>query len=353
MVFVQSTGTAFPDNFIDQSFIKEFAKELFHGSNLDVDRLLPVFENAKISKRPILKEVDWYRKEKTFKEINEEFLIQALKLSSLACENALKNAKLSVEDIDGLVVVSSSGFVTPSLDARLIDVMGFRETCIRLPITGMGCAGGVVGLNRAKDLALMNPDLNILFVAVETNSLTFRPKDKRKSNLIALSLFSDGAAACILSTRPKNKTIRLKSGFSYKWKNSLDVMGWDVETDGLQVVFDKSIPVLIQEKFHDVFELFLQKTKLEKNDIIHYLFHPGGKKVLEAFSKCLDIDNSFFKYSYTILENYGNLSSPTVLVVLDRFLEQGKFGDDEVGILSAMGPGFSSEFLNFTTISKL
>ena len=349
MAYIHSLARALPEFSIQQNQIQEFARSVFEGSNLDLNRLLPVFKNSIIEKRPVLKDMEWYSKSKSFKEKNQEFLENSLILGKLACERAILKANLSPKDIDGFIVVTSSGFVTPTLDARLIDILNLREDILRMPLTGLGCAGGAYGLARANDLSKIYPDKNILVLAVETCTLTFRPDDKRKANLIALSLFSDGACALVLNSKPKANSIQLLGSHSYKWKNSLNVMGWDVEQDGLQVIFDKSIPSLINKNYLEIFSNFINLFKLNNDDIIHFLYHPGGKKVLDAFKSALNIEEEKLSYSTTILKNHGNMSSPTVLFVIDEFIESKNFQSGEKGIIGAMGPGFTSESLLFET----
>lgn len=349
MAYIHSLARALPDFSIQQSQIQEFAKTIFAGSNLDLNRLLPVFKNASIENRPVLKDIEWYSKSKSFKEKNQEFLENSLNLGKLACERAIFKANLKPKDIDGFIVVTSSGFVTPTLDARLIDSLDLRENILRMPLTGLGCAGGAYGLARALELCKLYPEKNILLLAVETCTLTFRPDDKRKANLIALSLFSDGAAALVFNSKPKANSIQLLGSQSFKWKDSLNVMGWDVEQDGLQVIFDKSIPSLIHKNYPEIFSNFLVNNKLKNSDIKHFLYHPGGKKVLEAFQNALKIEDEKLIYSSSILRKYGNMSSPTVLFVIDEFIESQNFQSGDKGIIGAMGPGFTSESVLFET----
>jgi alkylresorcinol/alkylpyrone synthase len=349
MAYIQSTARSVPSNRLPQTQIKEFASAVFADSDLQLDRLLPVFENSTIQSRPILKDFSWYSQTRSFQEKNTCFLESALELGKSACLSVLRECGLSPQEIDGFLVVTSSGFVTPTLDARLIDELNMREDILRIPLTGLGCAGGAYGLARANELATLYPEKIFLLLAVETCSLTFRPADKRKANLVALSLFSDGASAVVLSSQKKEQSLFLKGSHSFKWKHSLDVMGWDVEADGLQVIFDKSIPTLIRKNYKDVFQKFLDRFKLPKEDLVHFLYHPGGKKVLDAFSESLGKSEETFQYSAKILREYGNMSSPTVLFVIDEFLNQKKFEKDEHGIIGAMGPGFSSESILFST----
>ncbi|MDX1961460.1 MAG: 3-oxoacyl-[acyl-carrier-protein] synthase III C-terminal domain-containing protein [Leptospiraceae bacterium] len=345
-MYIHSVATAIPSTVLEQEKVKELARELFADSNIDVDRLIPVFENAMIESRPVCMPIEWYSKKKSFKEKNEEFLNHSLLLAKEAALAAMEKAKITSKDIHGILVVTSSGFVTPTLDARLMDILQLESDIFRLPLTGLGCAGGVYGLSRARELSNVYENKNFLLIAVETCTITFRPNDKRKANLVALSLFSDGAAAVIISSQEKKRTIRLEANHSYKWNNSLDVMGWDVEEDGLQVVFDRSIPDLIEKNYLSVYTKFL--NKIDKQ-IQYHLYHPGGKKVLDAIQKSVGLEEKDLKLSSEVLRKYGNLSSPTVLFVLEKFLSNQEFESDKHGILSALGPGFSCELNHFRT----
>jgi len=347
MSYIHSVAKAIP-NKLSQKQIQNYAKEIFSNSNLPLDRLLTVFENAQIEYRPVLEKLEWYSTSHSFVEKNELFLKHALELGSLACEEALKKCSLHPSEIDAFLVITSSGFVTPTLDARLIDILGLREDVIRLPFTGLGCAGGVFGLARARELSLVYPNWKILVLAVETCTITFRPSDKSKTNLIAFSLFSDGASALVISNQPKKNTIQLLHHKTFKFPNSLRIMGWDVEADGLQVVFDRSIPSIINSDFIKYYKLFYQSFSSDIH-FKHYLFHPGGKKVLEAFENILGLSEKNFFYSYKVLKEYGNLSSPTVYFVIEEFLNSRDFLEGEYGLTVAMGPGFSCEFLLFQT----
>jgi alkylresorcinol/alkylpyrone synthase len=167
--------------------------------------------------------------------------------------------------------------------------------------------------------------------------------------LIALSLFADGSSSMIVSGREKKNSIRIGSNASRKWRDSLNVMGWEIEMDGLQVVFDKSIPGLITKNFRDFYMKFLNDNKVLREEIKHYLFHPGGIKVIEAFTNSLEIGEEKFYYSMKILQEYGNISSPTIFFVIEDFLKDQNFRSGELGLFSAMGPGFSSDIILFET----
>lgn len=350
MSYIHSIATYSPSHTVNQQEVKAFAKEIFSNSRFNLNRLLTVFDNTQIDRRTVLKELEWYGKSRSFKERNEEFCELGLELSTTVCQKVIQQAGLTPQDIDVLIVITSSGFVTPTLDARIIDELGFRDDIIRMPITGMGCAGGVYGLSRAREFSEFYPEKTILLVSVETCTLTFRPKDKRKANLVALSLFGDGAAAAIISSQKISSGIKLLGNLSQKWKNSLNIMGWNIHNDGLQVVFDKSIPDLIHKNFREVYDKFLKKFNKKEEDIKHFLFHPGGAKVIQAFEDVLNKKSDEFYYTSKILREYGNMSSPTVLYVIKEFLDQKQYGGSESGAISAMGPGFSCELVLFETV---
>jgi alkylresorcinol/alkylpyrone synthase len=348
-MYINSIATSTPETFIDQETVKDLAKSLFENTELDIEKYLPIFENTHITRRPILMPIEYYSKDKTFVEKNNLFYETALQLSKQAIQAVLAKSNIEASEIGIFILVTSSGFVTPTLDAALIDIIGLPTDCIRVPLTGLGCAGGAYSIARGREFAQIYPEKKILILTVETCSLTFRPSDKRKANLVALSLFSDGASAMIVSGQKVENSIRVLSSKSRKWRNSLNVMGWEVADDGLQVIFDKSIPLLIQRNFRAFYDLFIQEVKLDHKTIEHFLFHPGGMKVIEAFSESLQIDIEKFQYSYSVLKNFGNLSSPTIFFVINEFLNEKKFHPNEKGIFCAMGPGFSCELSHFET----
>lgn len=349
MSYIHSVAREVPAQTVKQEEVREFAKAIFKNSDLEIEKYLPVFENSKIKSRPILKEIAWYGETKTFKEKNELFVTHATEMAEKSARQAIEKANLLPSEIDIILLVTSSGFVTPTLDAKLIDLLGLSTDVKRIPIIGLGCAGGANSIARAGELSSIYPNKNILVITVETCTLTFRPADKRKSNLIALSLFSDGSSSMVVSGREKRNSILIKTNASRKWRDSLDVMGWEIEMDGLQVVFDKSIPGLIAKNFREFYMKFLNDNKIEKEKIQHHLFHPGGAKVIEAFANALEIGEDNFYYSMKVLQEYGNISSPTIFFVIEDFLKDQKFTRGELGLFSAMGPGFSSDIILFET----
>jgi alkylresorcinol/alkylpyrone synthase len=221
----------------------------------------------------------------------------------------------------------------------LVNRLGLRADVRRLPIFGLGCAGGVLGLARAADLARLDPDANVLFLVVELCSLCFRGNDKTKSNFVSTALFGDGAAAALISARGDGPL--LGAAGEHTWPDTLDVMGWDIEDDGLQVRLSRDVPTFVRERMRDVTAEFLDRQGLGLADIQHFISHPGGAKVLVALEEAFGLAEGTLADGRSVLRDYGNMSAATVLFVLDRTLKAGATGRM---LMTAMGPGFSAAF---------
>jgi alkylresorcinol/alkylpyrone synthase len=240
------------------------------------------------------------------------------------------------------VVASTTGIATPSLDALLVERMGLRRDIQRLPIFGLGCAGGVIGLSRAAALARATPGSRVLFLVVELCALTFRKSDISKSNIVATALFGDGAAGAILSTEGSGPQVT-ENG-EHCWPASLDIMGWDVEEDGLKARFAQSIPGLVQSDFRKLLDDFLARHKIALSDIDDFACHPGGAKVLDALEAAFAIARGALKDSRSILRDFGNMSAATALFVAERM---GMRHKKQRILMTALGPGFSAVFQMF------
>jgi len=339
-VYINSLSTATPDNIIYQNQVLPAATDHFSDENPSFKRLMKVYMNSSIETRFSSVPLDWYTKKHTFSERNSLYLKYGLDLLEKVSIDAIKKANLRIEDIDGIVTVSSSGIATPSLDALLIERLKLKRNSIRLPIFGLGCVGGVIGLARASNIALANEGKNILFVVLELCGLTFRHNDFTKSNIVATALFADGAAASILSTKKSGKSV-VASG-EYTWENSLDIMGWDVMDDGLAVVFSKDIPTLVRKNFKNALIDFLSLNNLNLSDIKNFVCHPGGIKVIEALEDVFGLDSGGLDISRDILKNFGNMSAATVLFVLERAFYKNVKGNY---LVTSLGPGFTAGFV--------
>jgi alkylresorcinol/alkylpyrone synthase len=305
----------------------------------------PLFQravNAGIDRRYSCVPLSWYEQDHSWPERNTLYLDHAVGLMETAARRCLDRSGMTPEQIDALVVVSSSGIATPALDALLMQRLPFRSDVRRLPIFGLGCVGGVVGLARTAALAQSAPDERILFLVVEPCALTFRRNDRSKSNIVATALFGDGAAAALVTCAGDAGPVVACAG-EHTWPDTLDVMGWSVEKDGLGVIFSRDIPALIRRHFPQALESFLKRNRLRLGDIDQVLCHPGGAKVLDALEEALGLAVGGLTHSRAVLREYGNMSAVTVLFVLDRALAVGDLGRRV--LLTALGPGFTAGFL--------
>ncbi|MDQ3126028.1 MAG: type III polyketide synthase [Pseudomonadota bacterium] len=339
---LQSLALAWPPHVLRQEDVAANGAEMFATTHGGFERLAQIYRNALIETRHSCVPIEWYLKPHSFSERNDLFLENAVIVLAEAAEKALMQAGLEPGDIDAIVVVCTTGIATPALDARLMQVMPFRPDVRRAPIFGLGCAGGVVGLARAADMARAHPDEWVLLLVVELCALTFRAQDRSKSNLVATALFGDGAAAAVISCRSDAQGPALGASREYTWPDSLDVMGWDVADDGLKVVFSRDIPTLVQEDFRPVAAKFLADNGMTTTDVGGFVCHPGGAKVIDALESCFGLKDGGLTHTRAVLLNHGNMSAATVLFVLKAMLDDGARGPL---LLTTLGPGFTAALM--------
>lgn len=339
-------ATATPPYDLLQPEVAGHAARLFASVEGGFHRLAGVYGNAQIARRHSCVPIAWFLEEHGFAERNALFLEHATALLAEAAAKALDQAGLRPADIDTLVTICSSGIATPGLDARLMQRMAFRADVQRLPIFGLGCVGGVIGLARAAALAAAEPRSRVLLLVVELCSLTFRRQDRSKSNIVATALFGDGAAAavvtCRLGDRGAADAPALGPWGEHTWPDSIDVMGWDVADDGLKVVFSRDIPTLVREDLRPVIDRFLAQHGMALADIGQFLCHPGGAKVLDALEECFELQQGDLKFARDTLRDHGNMSSATVLFVLRAALDARARG---LHLMTSLGPGFTAGML--------
>ncbi len=328
-----------------QQEVKEQAHRMFSKSFPQTDRLIFAFDNTEIITRNFCKPISYYTSDTTFEQRNNDYISTALDFSEQAINDCLAKAGLKKEDITDILFVSTSGLATPSMDAQIINRMRLNPHVRRMPLWGLGCAGGVSGMAKASDVAKANPDAVVLLVSVELCSLTLLNNDYSKSNFIGSSLFSDGIAACIVKgdNYGIDERVTYYAANSKLYYDSLDVMGWEFQDTGFKVLFSKDIRTFINENVLADITEFLSKHDLQLSDIKNFIFHPGGKKVLDAYKSALPVEGDFLKNTRTVMNDNGNMSSVTVLYVLEKFLDEGF--EDGFGLMVAMGPGFSSEMV--------
>jgi alkylresorcinol/alkylpyrone synthase len=341
---IRSIGLAVPPYAVKQSDIKAFAAAIFQKKMKTLDRLLPIFDNACIKVRHLAQPLEWYAVSHSFAEANLLYEQVALELAEKASRQALERAGIAPGDIGAIVLVSSTGISTPTLDAKLIQRLGLSAHAARVPLWGLGCAGGVGGLARSSELVNAVPGRAVLLVAVELCSLTFQRNDFSKSNLVGTGIFADGAAALIIAESGEGP--ELLGSHSTLFEDTEDVMGWDVVEGGLKVRFSRDIPTIVKRYLPDLLDQACKKWGVAQSELMHYVAHPGGAKVIEAYADSLNLPPEKFSTSYGILENFGNMSSASVLFVLDRLLHTETAGGN-YGVMLALGPGFSSDQVLF------
>jgi alkylresorcinol/alkylpyrone synthase len=329
----------------DQQAVKNQAHQMFSANFPQTDRLIFAFDNTEIITRNFCKPLSYYAEPNTFEERNDEYIANTLQYSVQAVEDCIAKAGISKEDITDIFFVSTTGLATPSMDALIINKLRLNPHVNRSPLWGLGCGGGVSGMAKANMAAIANPDAVVLLVSVELCSLTLIKSDYSKSNFIGSSLFSDGIAACIIKgdNHGSDMPVTYVASSSKLYYDSLDVMGWEFQDTGFKVLFSKDIPTFIHEHVKQDITEFLAKHQLQLSDLKNFIFHPGGKKVLDAYTDALGVEGDFLNKTRAVMNNYGNMSSCTVLYVLEKFMSEGF--ENGYGLMMAMGPGFSSEMV--------
>lgn len=335
-----------PEHVVHQEIAAAFARETFKGTISHLERLMPVFENTGIETRRVCMPVEWYEHSHTLAESSAAYIEAATTLCARAGRSVLERAGLEPGAVDRIIYINTTGLATPSIDARLTNLLGLRKDVRRTPIWGLGCAGGAAGLAHAFDHLVGHPRERVLLVASEMCSLTLLRDDPSPSNLVATALFADGAAVALLcGDEVDHDGYPLLASRSTLYPDSLDVMGWNVMSHGLQVVFDRSIPQIVQRHAKAELDAFLALHGLEQDAIDEFLFHPGGPRVLGAYAEAYGIGLDRFGWSSATLREFGNMSSVTALYVLERYMAAHSPGRGGHAVVSALGPGFASESL--------
>jgi len=331
-----SVATAVPPHAIAQEEAKEIGRRAFRRKNL-FERLAPVFDNAAIAKRHLVAPAEWYEQPHGWAERNQVYLDASEALFEEAARAAIDRAGLQPADIHGVVTVSTTGIATPSLEARVGPRLGLRSDVRRVPIFGLGCAGGVSGLALAARLAVSEPATNWLFVTVETCSISIRLDSDDPAAVVATALFGDGAAAAVVRAG-EGGLASVRGSAEKLWPDTLGIMGWRVEDPGLGVVFDRAIPPFIEAELGQAVADMCAQLKIAREDIGRFCCHPGGVKVIDAIETALRLPHGELNLEREVLRDFGNMSAPTVMFVLERLLERGL---PDRALMTAFGPGFT------------
>lgn len=345
-VYLHGLATALPPHCLTQSKVRERATVIFGKKYPQFDRLSKTFDTAGIDQRYSVVPIDWFSDDHGWADRNAAFMTGAKAMFIDAAQGALVDAGWAADEVDCVVTVTSTGIATPSLEAQVFTEMGFREDIMRVPLFGLGCAGGVSGLSTAQAIATGRPDAKVLLVVVEACSLSFRADRLQKADIIATVLFGDGAAAACVSAAPPmgGKVISIGQGHQKIWPDTLDIMGWDVDGTGLGVVFDRSIPAFVSEEFAAATTAALTAAQLTHEQIDRYVCHPGGAKVVDAIEGALHLEQGSLDAERDTLRAAGNMSAPTVIFVMKAVIDAGTSGQM---MSCALGPGFTASFLPF------
>lgn len=345
---ILSVATAVPQYRVPQEQAKDFARAMFSGVYRDIERLLPVFDHSGVDHRNFCVPPEWFYEDHSFSEKNALYVENALALSEKAARRALDKAGANPDDVAAIFFVSTTGLSVPSIDSFLLPRLGLSEHTRRVPVFGLGCAAGAGGLALATHYArACAPGKLVLLIAVELCGLTFQKGDRSKANFISTALFADGAAAVVVGQDAGDGGPELLGSHTTTWPGTEGVMGFEVGEGGLKVLLSKSVPAVVYERMPEDLELALASVDLSREDLQHFVIHPGGAKVLDAFEEVLGLEPGGLVFSREVLNENGNMSSVTVLFILERLLESGDCGPGEPGILTAMGPGFSAEHVFF------
>jgi alkylresorcinol/alkylpyrone synthase len=352
---ILSIGTFDPPHLISQEIAVAKAKEHFQAGFTDVARLLSIFRNTEIASRHFSVPLEWFLVDHSLQDRNDTYIRLATDFSIEAIHACLQSEfflreEIPCQAIDAIFFMSTTGMSTPSIEARVMNRLPFSSHTKRIPVWGLGCAGGVAGLARANEYCTAFPKARVLVINLELCSLTFQKQDLSKSNLVGASIFADGVACTLVTgdeARVESRLDAVPVMMAHQttlMPDSEQVMGWDVKDGGLFVVFSKDIPTIIRTWLRGNVEEFLAENGMALSAMQHFIAHPGGRKVLEAYRDALGISEEMTAIPHRVLQEHGNMSSPSVIYVLKEFLQK-PVGAGETGLLTALGPGFSSELM--------
>jgi len=307
-----------------------------------IKKVKKIFEGAAVDKRYSIMEPEEVFTATSFEEKNDIYVREVIELGEKVLQNALDKAGWDPKSIDYIITVSCTGIMIPSLDAYLINRMKLKQDIVRLPVTEMGCAAGISGIIYAKNFLKSNPGKRAAVIAVEAPTATFQLNDFSMPNIVSAAIFGDGAACCLLSSRDEDNGPEIHDEQMYHFYDAEHMMGFKLTNNGLQMVLDIEVPETIASHFGDIIHPFLERNDLKIEDIDHLIFHPGGKKIVNTVEELFSGLGKNIDDTKEVLKLYGNMSSATVLYVLERIMDSNpKAG--EKGVMLSFGPGFSAQ----------
>jgi alkylresorcinol/alkylpyrone synthase len=344
MPTIAATATVTPPYLLPRVEVKDAVSRIFRLDPRRLAALMDMYDHALVDQRYSVLPLDQLIKRRSLTEKMQDYRKHAVLLGSQAVRCCLERAGLRPSDVDLLISVSCTGYMIPSLDAYLVQELGFRPNVRRLPITELGCVGGAAALARASEFVAARPGSHALIVAVELSSLAFQPEDLSDANLISCALFGDGAAAALI-TEEHSAGARVLDTESWLIPDSLDAMGFDLTDTGFHMVLSREIPDLVRREVPGRIDDFLARNRLDRNGLSSFVLHPGGRKILEQLEKELELTREATQPSWDVLRRFGNLSSATIIFVLDEWLRCRQPASGEHGLAIGLGPGVSAELL--------
>lgn len=344
-VKITSVATQLPPYTRSTEEIIPFLKVWLTGQDERYQRkVIKLFENAGVEKRYSIMDAEDVFLKTSFEEKNDIYKRETIKLAEGALTKALNKVSLTPTDIDFIITVSCTGIMIPSVDAYLINKLNMKQDIVRLPVTEMGCVAGVSGIIYANNFLKANPNKRAVVIAVESPTSTFQIEDFSMVNIVSAAIFGDGCACTVLSSYEEEQGPEIIDDAMYHFYNSEHMMGFELKNTGLQMVLDKEVPEKIAAHFPKFVHPFLERNNLSIEDVDHLIFHPGGKKIVQTIEDLFGALGKNIDITKGVLKDYGNMSSATVLYVLERFIDQGvKKGD--IGLMLSFGPGFTAQRL--------
>lgn len=343
---IAAVRTAFPTHWYDQATLTEHLVRVFGADERLAQRLRTLHANTGIEGRHLVLPLAAYGDLGGFSAANAAWLQGALELGERACRDAMAAAGVRPDEIDTIFFSTVTGLASPSVDARLVTRLGLRPDVKRVPMFGLGCVAGAATISRAADHLRGTPEGVALVLTVELCSLTLQPEDRSIANLISTGLFGDGAAAAVVvGERHRASGPRIAATRSVFYPDTEDVMGWQIGAHGFRIVLSADVPTVARERVPGDVDAFLRDQGLSRRDIARWIAHPGGPKVLQALQDGLGVSPQALRASWQCLAKAGNLSSASVLMILEQTLRTNPGAAGDLGLMLAMGPGFCSELL--------
>jgi predicted naringenin-chalcone synthase len=342
-VKITSVAKQLPKYYRETKEIIPFVKLWMQDQDARFQRkVIKLFEGAAVDKRYSIMDPSAVFVATSFEEKNNIYAREVVILGEQALKKSLAKANLKPTDIDYIITVSCTGIMIPSMDAYLINSLQMKQDIVRLPVTEMGCAAGVSGIIYAKNFLKANPNKRAAVIAVEAPTATFQLEDYSMTNIVSAAIFGDGASAVILSSYEEDKGPEIIDEAMYHFYDATHMMGFNLVNSGLQMILDKEVPQKISTHFPEIVHPFLERNNLTIQDIDHLIFHPGGKKIVQTVEDLFGVLGKNIDDTKEVLRLYGNMSSATVLYVLERFMDKNP-AKGERGLMLSFGPGFSAQ----------